>query len=155
QRDGTNLLEGVANFTGTTSPMLTNSAVGPQDALDVAHGYACVVSGTCSPATNSSKVSLVVDPLAVGGTAAALRPPVSSGTGRSISLEGQTGNIVNWQSSLDGGATWLDVGSTNNPLFTAPLSVVTAFRAVVASGSCRAATSSVAAVTLESAPLIT
>ena len=34
QRDGTNLVEGVDNFTGTTTATLTNSAVAAQDAQD-------------------------------------------------------------------------------------------------------------------------
>ena len=63
QRDGTNLLEGVDNFTGATTAALTNSAVGAQDSVDAAHGYACVISsGTCS--VTSTLVSLTVNPLA-------------------------------------------------------------------------------------------
>jgi autotransporter-associated beta strand protein len=62
QRDGTNLLEGVENFSGTTTATLTNSAVASQDGVDAAHGYACLISsGTCS--TVSTLASLMVNPL--------------------------------------------------------------------------------------------
>ena len=65
QRDGTNLLEGVDNFTGTTTATLTNSAVGAQDAQDtnvVGQGYACIITiGSCS--VSSTLASLTVNPL--------------------------------------------------------------------------------------------
>ena len=62
QRDGTNLLDGVDNFTGTTTDTLTNAAAGDADTVDEAHGYACIVSvGTCT--TSSTLVSLTVNPL--------------------------------------------------------------------------------------------
>ena len=49
QRDGTNLVEGVGNFTGTTSATLTNSAIGLEDAAEGSRGFACIVSGSCRP----------------------------------------------------------------------------------------------------------
>ncbi|HVM50452.1 MAG TPA: autotransporter-associated beta strand repeat-containing protein [Candidatus Acidoferrum sp.] len=59
QRNGTNLLEGVDNFTGTTHATLTNSAVSALDAADTTNGYDCVISiGSCS--VTSSVVSLTV-----------------------------------------------------------------------------------------------
>ena len=62
QRDGTNLVEGVDNFTGTTTATLTNSAVAAADSLDATNGYACVISiGTCS--VTSTLASLTVNPL--------------------------------------------------------------------------------------------
>jgi hypothetical protein len=65
QRDGTNLVEGSDNFTGTTNATLTNSAVAAQDAQDTndsPQGYVCVVSiGNCS--VSSTLVSLTVNPL--------------------------------------------------------------------------------------------
>jgi hypothetical protein len=142
QRDGTNLVEGVGNFTGTTSAALTNSAAGLADAVD---GYMCVVSGNCGSAASSS-VSLRVDPVSVGGVASPLASHLCSGTGTTVSLSGQTGGIVKWQTSVDGGATWMDTGSTNNPLATGPLTAATAFRAVVQSGVCGPVYSSEAAV---------
>ncbi len=62
QRDGTNLVEGADNFTGTTSATLTNSAVGAEDNVGTTNGYACVVSlGGYS--AMSTVVSLTVNPL--------------------------------------------------------------------------------------------
>ncbi|MEI6393239.1 MAG: lamin tail domain-containing protein, partial [Verrucomicrobiota bacterium] len=149
QRDGTNLVEGVGNFTGTTSATLTNSAVVPEDALDAARGYACAVSGTCAPAAHSSRVSLRVDPVSVGGSAVAGSSEVCSGTGTTIGLSGQTGTIVKWQASTDAGSTWLDNPSSANPLATGNLTTNTLFRAVVTNGVCGPVYSISAAVSVQ------
>ncbi len=62
QRDGTNLVENVDNFTGTTTATLTNSAVAAADSEDAPQGYACVVTiGTCS--VTSTLASLTVNAL--------------------------------------------------------------------------------------------
>ena len=115
QRDGTNLVEGVGNFTGTTSATLTNSGVGLEDALEAGRGYVCVVSGSCTPAASSSKVSLTVDPVPVGGTATAGTSQVCSGSTTTIGLSGQAGTIVGWQSSTDGGNSCGGSGFNRQP----------------------------------------
>ena len=155
QRDGTNLVEGVGSFTGTTSSTLTNSAVAPEDALDAARGYACIVSGSCTPAARSATVALTVEPVLVGGVTTAGISEVCSGVSTSISLGGNTGAIVKWQASTDGGLTWSDIGSTDNPLVTGNLTQTTEFRAVVHGGVCSPANSSAAIVTVATAPAIT
>ena len=67
QRDGTNLLEGVENFTGVTTATLTNSAVAAADDIAAAQGYACVISSSpCSDIT-STLASLTVNPLPTAG----------------------------------------------------------------------------------------
>jgi hypothetical protein len=60
-------------------------------------------------------------------------------------LTGQTGSIVKWQSSTDGN-NWSDIPSTANSLSTGALTQTTEYRAVVQSGVCGPATSSVATV---------
>jgi len=67
QRDGTNLLEGVGHFFGTTSSTLTNSVVALNDSLPAARGYVCMVSGACATMANSSRVSLEVSPPSANG----------------------------------------------------------------------------------------
>ncbi|HVM51035.1 MAG TPA: cadherin-like domain-containing protein, partial [Candidatus Acidoferrum sp.] len=75
QRDGTNLVEGVDNFTGTMTQVLTNSAVTVADAREATNGYVCLVSGTCSPITNSTQVALTVAmPVTAGSLVSAPNP---------------------------------------------------------------------------------
>jgi hypothetical protein len=108
QRDGTNLVEGVDNFTGTTTGTLTNSAVAAQDGLDAAHGYACVISiGTCS--VTSTLASLTVNALPVAPSSNVsynLSLPFSLKINISDLLTNWTGTSLSVQSvtnSADGG----------------------------------------------------
>ena len=95
----------------------------------------------------------------VGGSTAysgaALCGSANSGT---INLSGQTGNVVKWQTSTDGGATWSDIANTTTAYtFTNALNNQ-AFRAVVNnSGSCSDAFSSVTTLSISvvSVPTIT
>src|SRR6185436_15307431 len=75
---------------------------------------------------------------------------VCSGSGTTLGLSGHTGAITKWQSSTDNWSTTNDIASTDNPLSTGPLTLATAFRAVVQSGGCLAV-SSVGTVTVDPA----
>jgi autotransporter-associated beta strand protein len=59
QRDGTNLSNG-GNISGATTATLTLNPVSLTDAASALNGYEVVISGTCSPATNSARVALNV-----------------------------------------------------------------------------------------------
>src|SRR5262249_13390127 len=80
---------------------------------------------------------------------------VCSGTGTTIELTGQSGGIVKWQASTDGGSSWSDIVSTDSSLDSGAVTQTTLFRAIVQSGVCAAATSSVASVTIAVPPAIT
>ena len=108
---------------------------------------AVVTNGVCS-ATNSFVALVTVDLVSVGGTATASAPQICLGTSTTISLSGQTGGIVRWQSSTNG-TIWVDIASTTSPLSTGILTNTTQFRALVTNGVCSAATSSVTTVALE------
>jgi PKD repeat protein len=110
---------------------------------------AVVQSGTC-PAAYSTSTQVAVNPSSVGGTATSTASTVCSGSGTTITLAGQTGSIVKWQSSPDN-STWSDISSTVNPYSTGNLTATTYFRAVVQSGTCSAAYSTSAQVTVNPA----
>ncbi|MCX6232597.1 MAG: hypothetical protein NTZ33_13760, partial [Bacteroidetes bacterium] len=97
----------------------------------------------CSITSNTAVVN--VAPPSVGGTATASATSVCFGTGTTINLTGYTGSIQ-WQSSLDG-TTWSNiVGQTSSTLLTGNLTTPTYYQAVVTSGACAPATSTVAIV---------
>jgi hypothetical protein len=105
--------------------------------------YVTVMVAGCPSAAGSTSVT--VNPPPVGGTATPTAAAVVSGAGTNITLSGQTGSIVKWQSSTDG-TNWSDIASTANPLPTGTLTQRTAYRAVVQSGVCPTAASSVATI---------
>jgi fibronectin-binding autotransporter adhesin len=104
--------------------------------------------GGCAGSPVSLPVS--VSPASIGGVAAPDASHVCAGTGTAINLSGQTGTIVRWESSPDSfAATTNEIVSTANPLSTGNLAAATAYRAVVQSGVCSSAFSSVAQVTVD------
>jgi autotransporter-associated beta strand protein len=59
QHDGTNISNG-GNISGATSNILTLNPVSLTDASPQPNGYEVVISGTCTPSTNSARVALTV-----------------------------------------------------------------------------------------------
>ncbi|WP_230383659.1 PKD domain-containing protein [Pedobacter endophyticus] len=98
--------------------------------------------------TTSDDVEITVNPLSVGGTTAGDVTVCSDANGGNISLSGQTGSIVRWEQSIDNGITWATITSTANPFVFTNLTTTTQFRAIVQSGACAEAISSVTTVTV-------
>ncbi|MEI6077242.1 MAG: DUF5060 domain-containing protein [Verrucomicrobiota bacterium] len=117
--------------------------------------YVAVTVNGCTSAAGSTAVT--VNPTAVGGVASPASAQVYSGTATNITLSGQTGAIVKWQSSTNDGTNWSDIASTANPFLTENLTQTTIFRAVVQSGDCSTATSSLVTVIVSAmvAPMLT
>lgn len=65
-----------------------------------------------------------------------------------LSLTGHTGTILNWESSIDGGTTWINIGNTTSTQSYFNLSVSTCYRAIVQDGAFPADTSTVSCITI-------
>ncbi len=104
--------------------------------------------GGCTNVSDTK--ALYVYPASVGGTATATASTVCSGTGTTITLTGYTGTIQ-WQSSTNGTDYSNITDATASTLNTGNLTATTYYRAVVTSGSCSSANSSVATVTVNPA----
>ncbi|MEI6822753.1 MAG: LamG-like jellyroll fold domain-containing protein, partial [Bacteroidota bacterium] len=109
---------------------------------------AYVTSGVCS-ATNSTSAMVTVNNLSVGGTATATNPLICYNGNTSITLTAYNGTIQ-WEQSADGNTNWTNVtggsGATTASLTTPNITVTTYFRAVVTSGACSSANSTIATV---------
>ena len=100
-------------------------------------------------ATSCSTFTFTVDPDSVGGTASATASNVCSGTGTSLTLNGNTGTIQ-WQSSANGTSGWTAItGATSATLNTGNLTTTTYYRARSKSGACSNAFSNVVSVTVD------
>ena len=129
------------NITGATSSMYSSGAL-----TQTTYYRAVVKSGVCSQAT-SNTVTITVIPASVGGTATATKPTLCSGFGTTITLTGHTGTIQ-WQSSPDN-TIWNNIAGETLATYTTPnLTTTTYYRAVVTSGSCTSANSTIASVTV-------
>ncbi len=98
--------------------------------------------------SSSDDVQITVNPLSVGGTTTGDVAVCAGANGGNISLAGEVGNIIRWEKSIDNGTTWATIVSTVNPYVFSNLTVSTQFRAVVQSGACAEAFSSVSTVTV-------
>jgi len=117
------------NISGETTATL------PTGNLSVSTYFrALVTSGVC--ATEASTVATVtVVPLTIGGSISG-STGVCAGTNSTIlTLTGNIGNVVKWQSSLDG-TTWTDITNTATTYTATNLTASTHYRAVVQSGLC-------------------
>ena len=115
--------------------------------------YMCVITCASSGLSDTTDIVTVsISPTSIGGTATQTTSPVCSGNGTSITLTGNTGDIQ-WQSSLDNIA-WNNInGEIASTLATGTLSAVNYYRAIVTSGVCASATSSVATVNVDAIPV--
>lgn len=97
----------------------------------------------------TGNATVTVNPPSVGGTVSG-GTAVCSGTNSTVlTLEGHTGTVVRWESSLDNFATaGITIADTSTTLTVANLSATTSYRAVLQSGSCSVVNSSSATVTV-------
>ncbi|MBB6237388.1 PKD repeat protein [Pedobacter sp. AK013] len=112
-----------------------------------AYTFRWTISDTnCS--TSSDDVQITVNPLSIGGTSTGDVSVCAGANGGNINLTGQVGNIIRWERSIDNGANWSTITSTANPYVFSNLTITTQYRAIVQSGSCAEATSSITTVTV-------
>jgi|GEM_PF-328777 len=111
---------------------------------------AVVQSGVCTSA-NSSSYSITVYPASVGGAVNGTNPEICLGSATgTLTLTGNTGTIVKWQKSNNGGTSWTDIVNTAATYSETPGSAGTwLYRAVVQSGVCSSSNSSSYAVIVD------
>ncbi|HEY0040639.1 MAG TPA: hypothetical protein VGB71_08255, partial [Flavisolibacter sp.] len=145
---------------GTTAPTLPTTSNNGISGTWSPGSISNSTSGTYTftPAANqcSSPVSLTitVDAAAVGGNTSASQTICSGIIPENITLSGNTGQVVKWQSSANTGFTApTDIARTSPTLLGVTIGAITQttyFRAFVQSGSCGGAYSNPVAVTVNS-----
>jgi gliding motility-associated-like protein len=111
---------------------------------------ASVQSGIC-PAVYTANAQVTVSELSVGGTIASNETVCSGNNSGTLTLSGETGSILNWEKSVDGGNTWLTVNNTGNFLNYNNLAATTSYRVSVKNGICSSVYSSIATISVDSA----
>ncbi|WP_297512423.1 GEVED domain-containing protein, partial [Flavobacterium sp.] len=100
-------------------------------------------------ATSCTNFTFTVNPESVGGTATPVVNAVCSGTGTTLTLNGNTGDIQ-WQSSANGTNGWTAItGATSATLSTGNLTATTYYRARSISGACANAFSNVVMISVD------
>lgn len=109
---------------------------------------AIVQSGVCSQDT-SATATITVDPPTVGGNLTMDDTVCASANSGTLTLSGETGAIQHWESSTDGGGTWLTLANTTNSQMYTNLTMTTQYRVLVKSGVCNTATSNIVTITVD------
>jgi hypothetical protein len=121
----------------------------PFSNLTVPTSFRAVVQNGSCPSATTAAFTIGIDPATVGGT---LNPAsftaCAVGNSGTISLSGKTGTVLRWEFSTDGGSTWNNIANTTTSQSYTNLASTRIYRALVQSGSCPAAYSATATVTV-------
>ncbi|MCX6181665.1 MAG: gliding motility-associated C-terminal domain-containing protein [Bacteroidetes bacterium] len=135
------------NFATVTDINSTLSTI-PYSNISVATKYRAVVqSGACAVA-NSAFALISIDAPTVGGTVNGSAVVCSGANSGTLTLAGNTGTILNWESSIDDFATVITISNTSSSLNYTNVSKDTKYRAIVKSGQCGSAPSASALLTI-------
>ncbi len=134
-----------------TSTTLTAAAVG--SLATTTYFRAVVQSGVCSSAPSAS-ATITVNPVSVGGTVSSNAIVCSGSNSGTLTLAGQTGNVIRWESSTNGGGTWTSIANTTTSQTYTNITQTTLYRAVVQSGVCASANSSSVTITVNQNPTV-
>ncbi|MDQ0966461.1 putative repeat protein (TIGR01451 family)/gliding motility-associated-like protein [Flavobacterium sp. W4I14] len=129
----------------TASVTITPSEAGTYSLVSVRNA-------TCS-GTASGTVVLSQSPTTVAGTVSGAQSICFNTAPTALSISGQTGNVVFWQSSPNN-STWTDIAGTENLTSITPgiLTATTYYRVRVKSGACAEAITSAVTVTVNALP---
>lgn len=116
-----------AIFSDDTNPTASVSGLIPGNAYQFK--WTITGSPTCPP--NSNIVTITIDKAPVGGTTSSPATVCAGGNNGQITLAGQFGNIVRWESSMDNGANWLSIVNTSTTQSYTNLTQTTQFRAIL------------------------
>lgn len=114
-------------------------------------------NGGCSSVSAQSQVT--IHPISIGGAATMnfnnveeksilLCHDATNGNISPIKLNGQTGNIVRWEYSINGGAQWIPISNTTATQSYIGIRETRHYRAVVKSGSCSESFSAAAIINI-------
>ncbi|MBS1523054.1 MAG: gliding motility-associated C-terminal domain-containing protein [Bacteroidetes bacterium] len=136
-------------FSDATLPNAVVSGLVPGNTYQ----FTWTVSNTASCPPTTSTVTIQVDKAPVGGTTGTDAHVCSGTNAGSITLAGQFGTIVRWESSVDNGTTWQAISNTSTTLSYANLTQTTEYRAVIHNGVCPDASSTITTITVDAPPI--
>lgn len=145
---GTGLWTQVTSFGGINfaDASLYNTEVSGLQAGNT-YVFRWTITGSASCDPQSDDVRITITPLSFGGTTAGTTAVCAGVNSGQVTLSGQIGNIIKWQSSTDG-TTWTDINNTTSTLTYINLTISTQYRAIVQSGTCASAISTPSVITV-------
>ncbi|NUY81875.1 hypothetical protein HUK80_13305 [Flavobacterium sp. MAH-1] len=137
------------NFTTAGTPISNTTTSLNYSNLSVTTYYRAIVQSASCASANSAVATITVNPASVGGTVSGTTTLCGTTNSGTLTLSANVGNVIGWESSTNNFATaGTPIANTTTSLNYNNLSVTTYYRAIVQSGSCASAYSSVATVTV-------
>jgi len=118
------------SFTNANDPNTTVNGL----THGIYHFIWTIGNGMCAPSADT--VIVKIDPLTIPGSLVADATVCATVNGNILSLSGYTGDILRWELSTLGNASWINITNTTNTLTYTNLNTTTTYRVVVQSGSC-------------------
>ncbi|KAF2335536.1 T9SS sorting signal type C domain-containing protein [Flavobacterium daemonense] len=113
-----------------------------------------LTSGACfTDVSSNNTASIVVSSPSVGGTVGGGTTICSGFTSGSLTLTGNTGTVLNWESSVSPFTVWTPIMNATTTYTSGILTQTTQFRAVVQSGGCSSTPSGATTVTVNPIPV--
>ncbi|MFN3343716.1 MAG: PKD domain-containing protein, partial [Flavobacteriales bacterium] len=133
----------------TWNPLANNSSSQSYSNLTSTRLFRVQVQNGVCPIGYSDTVTVTVDSITVGGTVSANTTVCSGANSGALNLVGNTGSVLNWELSTDGGFSWFPIANTTATQNYNNIAQVTQFRANVQSGVCPPAVSGFAIITVD------
>ncbi|MBD1392200.1 PKD domain-containing protein [Mucilaginibacter glaciei] len=131
-------------FSDDTKPNATVSGLLPGNVYQFK--WSITSSATCAPSSNIVTVTDAAE--TVGGILSGASTVCAGNNVGAIVLAGQTGAVLRWESSIDGGTTWIQIANGTNILNYLNLIQTTQYRAVVQNSVCSIKVSALATITV-------
>jgi gliding motility-associated-like protein len=112
----------------------TTTVLNYTNLISTVYYRAVVKNGVCLE-TESNAVKVAVDPTTITGEISGTSEVCDVENSANLRLAGRTGDIVRWESSLNG-TTWIGIANTTQQLALNDLTITTNYRTVVKSGVC-------------------
>lgn len=102
----------------------------------------------CSNETIGPEIPVTVSAPTVAGSTGTDATVCTNANSAAISLNGQTGSVLKWETSTNNGTSWTAIANTTSTINYLNLTTTTWYRAIVQSGFCPQATSTITKITV-------
>ncbi|TPG36265.1 beta strand repeat-containing protein, partial [Flavobacterium pectinovorum] len=144
----------LATMTVSTAGTGTFTASGLTTAGTSSIAVTALTSGVCVSPISGITTNVTISPATVQGSVGGGTTICNGATSALLSLTGNVGSVVRWESSVTPFSTWIPIASTAGitTYTSGALTQTTQFRAVVQSGTCTASNSAATTVTVNPLP---
>ena len=129
-------------FSDDTKPNAVVSGLVPGNLYQ----FQWTITATPNCPSNSNAVNITIDKATIGGTTTGDNTVCSGSGSGQITLTGQFGNILRWESSIDNGTTWVPIVNVSTTQLYSNLTQTTQYRTISQNGNCSALPSSVTTI---------